>query len=128
MKMTPKENMSPNMAPTMTPIMTPKEYHSKGKWEAAPRSRWIYRKAATYFNTVIVCCFIFGPIVYFFYNVFNPSSDGRFVCGIAAVVLGIISIICLVSAVEQYMLAKDEERDEILEALERIRRGIDEND
>lgn len=121
MKMTPKENMSPNMAPNMTP----KEYHSQRKWEAAPRQRWIYRKAATYFNTVILCCFIFGPVVYFFYILFKPNSEERFVCGIAAVVLGFISIICLVSAVEQYMRAKDEERDEILEALERIRRGIE---
>lgn len=128
MKMTPKENMSPNMAPTMTPIMTPKEYHSKGKWEAAPRARWIYRKAATYFNTVIVCCFIFGPVVYLCYIMFKPDSLERFVCSIAAVVLWIISIVCLSSAVLQYMLAKDEERDEILEALDRIRRGIEKND
>ena len=113
------------MAPTMTPIMTPKEYHSERKWEAAPRPRWIYRKAATYFNTVIVCCFIFGPIVYFFYNAFTPNSVERFVCGIAAVVLAIISILCLLSAVEQYMLAKGAERDEIVEALERIHRSIE---
>lgn len=125
MKMTPKENMSPNMAPTMTPIMTPKEYHSKRKCEAAPRPRGIYQKAATYLTSVIVCCFIFGPVVYLCYIMFKPNSEERFVCGIAAVVLGLISIICLVAAVEQYMRAKDEEWDEILEALDRIRRGIE---
>ena len=110
--------------------MTPKpEKEKTSGWnrDSAPRPRWIYRKAATYLTSVIVCCFIFGPVVYLCYIMFKPDSLERFVCGIAGVVLGFISIICLISAVEQYMLAKDSERDEILEALDRIRRGIEED-
>lgn len=110
------------------PPMTPKPEKGKSSgWngDSAPRPRWGYRKAATYLTSVIVCSFIFGPIVYFFYTLFEPDSLERFVCGIAGVVLGFISIICLISAVEQYMLSKDQERDEILEALDRIRRGIE---
>ena len=116
--------------PPMTP-MTPKPKKEKPSgWnrDSAPRPHWGYRKAATYLNAVIVCCFIFGPVVYLFYIMFKPNSEERFVCGIAAVVLGFISIICLVAAVEQYMRAKDDERDEILESLDRIRRGIEKND
>ena len=100
-----------------------KENKSGRNQDARPREK--YMKAGTYLTSVIVCCFIFGPVVYLCYIMFKPDSLERFVCGIAGVVLGFISIICLISAVEQYMLAKDSERDEILEALDRIRRGIE---
>lgn len=112
------------------PPMTPKPEKEKSSgWnrDSAPRPHWGYRKVATYLNAVIVCCFVLGPIVYFLYTLFKPDSLERFVCSIAGVVLGIISLVCLSSAVEQYMLAKDQERDEILEALDRIRRGIEED-
>ena len=100
-----------------------KENESGRNRDVKPREK--YMKAGTYLTSVIVCCFIFGPVVYLCYIMFKPATMERFVCGIAGVVLGFISIICLISAVEQYMRAKDEERDEILEVLERIRRGIE---
>lgn len=113
----------------MPPMMPKPEKEKTSGWnrDSAPRPRLGYRKVATYLNTVIVCCFVLGPIVYYFYDHSKPNSMESFLSIIAAVVLGIISIVCLSSAVEQYMLAKDSERDEILEALDRIRRGIEED-
>ena len=94
-----------------------------GNTETKPR--WIYRKAATYLNTVIVCAFVFLPIVYFIYGGLKPQSLEGLVCLGVAVILGIISIVCLSSAVSNYMLAKDAERDEILEKFEQLNRNIE---
>ena len=88
-----------------------------GKPETKPR--WIYRKAATNMNAVIVCAFVLGPIFYFILGSIKPQGMEWYICVLGIVILAIIIIVCLSSAISNYMLAKDAERDEILEKLER---------
>lgn len=94
-----------------------------GNTETKPR--WIYRKTATYLNTVIVCAFVLGPIVFFILGSIKPQGLEWFICVLGIVILAIIIIVCLASAISNYMLAKDAERDDILEKIEQLNRNIE---
>lgn len=93
--------------------------------EPETKPRWIYRKAATNLNAVIICAFVLGPIFYFILGSIKPQGPEWLICVLGIVILAIIIIVCLSSAISNYMLAKDAERDEILEKLEQINSNIE---
>ncbi|MBR3688956.1 MAG: hypothetical protein IKL85_07775 [Lentisphaeria bacterium] len=109
----------------MGKYFSPKETNTDPVWNQAVHPRRTYSKVATNLNTVIVCGLFLGPIVFILFNAFEPTSKERFLCLIAAIILGIIIIVSLSSAAENYMSAKDAERDEIVEKLEQINSNIE---
>lgn len=109
----------------MGKYFSPKETNTVPEWNQAVHPRRTYSKVATNLNAVIVCGLFLGPIVFFLFNAFEPTSNARFICSIAAIILGIIIIVSLSSAAENYMSAKDAERDEIVEKLEQINSNIE---
>ena len=95
------------------------------EWERYEQrtSRNYYRRTTGSITAIIICSF-FIFLLHLVGKVMIDDQSVQIFCIILMGILGIVVIACIITAIENYMWAKDAEWNEIIEKLEGINKGI----
>lgn len=87
--------------------------------------RGMYKRVAGNLTAVILCVFVFAPILYALSTSGSRDKGSHIFVVLASIVVAILFISCLICAVENYMGAKDAEWNEMAEKLDQINSSIE---